>query len=402
MSITDTANEAVITSYAKAPAARLAGGVTYAYRELGPKGGIPVVFFVHLAATLDNWDPRIVDPIAKDHHVITFDNRGVGASTGDVPDSVEAMADDASPSSGRSALTRSTSSRSPSAAWSRRPWWSSTPTSCASSSSPAPAPPAAHRQVAGTTYFDMLRATLTRSDPKEFPFFNRNATGKRAARRSLSDSRSAPSTGRADHGEGVPDAAEGDQEVGTLGARRPVEDHPAHPDRQRRQRPHGALGALRRPSPPHHGVGADHLPRLGPWRHLPVPRPVAARRRRVPRPLTGIRSHEGTTMTNTVSFTKKPLASSILLWMRTDQPRQQGMEYWKGPHSKIISATPGFDEYRQLHLAATNPGPGPPPTVSRRPFPRIAGSTGSPRSPSPPRSSPLRGARRPGSRTKTR
>ena len=61
-------------------------------------------------------------------------------------------------------------------------------------------------------------------------------------------------------------------------------------------------------------------------------------------------------MTTTIPYTKKPFASSILLWMRTDQPRQQGMDYWKGPHSKIISATPGFDEYRQLHLAATNPG----------------------------------------------
>jgi len=50
------------------------------------------------------------------------------------------------------------------------------------------------------------------------------------------------------------------------------------------------------------------------------------------------------------------LASSILLWMRTDQPRQQGMDYWKGPHSKIISATPGMEEYRQIHLAETNPG----------------------------------------------
>jgi hypothetical protein len=59
---------------------------------------------------------------------------------------------------------------------------------------------------------------------------------------------------------------------------------------------------------------------------------------------------------STVPYTKKPLVSSILLWMRTDQPRQQGMDYWKGPHSKIISATPAFDEYRQLHLAATNPG----------------------------------------------
>ena len=46
-------------------------------------------------------------------------------------------------------------------------------------------------------------------------------------------------------------------------------------------------------------------------------------------------------MTNTVPYTKKAFASAILLWMRTDQPRQQGMDYWKGPHSKIISATRG-------------------------------------------------------------
>jgi hypothetical protein len=61
-------------------------------------------------------------------------------------------------------------------------------------------------------------------------------------------------------------------------------------------------------------------------------------------------------MATTPRFEKKPLVSSILLWMRTDQPRQQGMDYWKGPHSKIISATPGMEEYRQLHLAESNPG----------------------------------------------
>lgn len=94
MSSNDASNEPLITSYAKAPARTItAGGVAYAYRELGPRGGIPVVFFGHLAATLDNWDPRIIDPIAKEHHA--FDNRGVGASTGRVPDSVEAMANDA-------------------------------------------------------------------------------------------------------------------------------------------------------------------------------------------------------------------------------------------------------------------------------------------------------------------
>jgi hypothetical protein len=61
-------------------------------------------------------------------------------------------------------------------------------------------------------------------------------------------------------------------------------------------------------------------------------------------------------MPTTIPFKRKPFASSILLWIRSDQPRQQGMDYWKGPHSTIISATPGFDEYRQIHLSATNPG----------------------------------------------
>jgi hypothetical protein len=61
-------------------------------------------------------------------------------------------------------------------------------------------------------------------------------------------------------------------------------------------------------------------------------------------------------MTTTQPPTKKPFASSILLWMRNDQPRQTGMDHWKGPHSKIISATPGFDEYRQIHLAEHNTG----------------------------------------------
>ncbi|GAA2159668.1 hypothetical protein GCM10010403_10580 [Glycomyces rutgersensis] len=61
-------------------------------------------------------------------------------------------------------------------------------------------------------------------------------------------------------------------------------------------------------------------------------------------------------MATTPAFVKKPLTSSILLWVRDDQPRRQGMDYWKGPHSKIISATPGFEEYRQIHLAESNPG----------------------------------------------
>ncbi|EPJ40344.1 putative aminoacrylate hydrolase RutD [Streptomyces afghaniensis 772] len=185
MSSTGTPNEAVITSYAKAPARTVsADGVTYAYRELGPKGGIPVVFFVHLAATLDNWDPRIIDPIAKGRHVIAFDNRGVGASTGQVPDSVEAMADDAytfikalgydkidvfSFSLG-GMVAQALVVKHPELV--RKLVLTGT----------GPKGGKDMDKVARITYWDILRATLTRSDPKEFLFFNRNATGKAAGR----------------------------------------------------------------------------------------------------------------------------------------------------------------------------------------------------------------------------
>jgi pimeloyl-ACP methyl ester carboxylesterase len=85
-----------ITSYRHAPPRTVtAAGVTYAYRELGPNTGVPVIFLNHLAAVLDNWDPRVVDGIAARHRVITFDNRGIGASKGKTPVSVAAMARDA-------------------------------------------------------------------------------------------------------------------------------------------------------------------------------------------------------------------------------------------------------------------------------------------------------------------
>lgn len=175
----------VITAYKDAPARTVtAGGVTYAYRELGPKGGIPVIFFVHLAATLDNWDPRVIDPIAAKRHVITFDNRGVGASTGAVPDTIEAMADDAytfikalgfdkidifSFSMG-GMIAQDLVVKHP--ALVRKLVLTGT----------GPRGGKDMDKVVGTTYWDIFRATLTRSDPKEFLFFNRNATGKPAAK----------------------------------------------------------------------------------------------------------------------------------------------------------------------------------------------------------------------------
>ena len=173
------------TSYAAAPTRRVTvGGTTYAYRELGPEGGVPIVFFVHLAATLDNWDPRIVDPIARDHHVIAFDQAGVGGSTGTVPHTVEEMARDA-----HSFITALGHDRVEVFSFSlggmvaqalvlehpelvRRLVLTGT----------GPKGGEGIDKVARTTYFDMLRATLHRADPKEFLFFERDDAGKAAGR----------------------------------------------------------------------------------------------------------------------------------------------------------------------------------------------------------------------------
>ena len=70
-------------------------GTKFVYREIGNKTGVPVILLHHLTAVLEDWDPRVVDGLATSHHVIIFDNRGVGSSEGATPSSVEAMADDA-------------------------------------------------------------------------------------------------------------------------------------------------------------------------------------------------------------------------------------------------------------------------------------------------------------------
>ena len=70
-------------------------GTRFAYRELGARSEVPVVFLHHLTAVLDDWDPRVIDGIAAHHRVIAFDNRGVGATGGKVPHTAEQMGTDA-------------------------------------------------------------------------------------------------------------------------------------------------------------------------------------------------------------------------------------------------------------------------------------------------------------------
>jgi len=68
--------------------------IEYAYRDLGA-GDVPLVLLQHFRGNLDNWDPALVDALAADRRVITFDNVGVGATTGSTPSTIEAMAHDA-------------------------------------------------------------------------------------------------------------------------------------------------------------------------------------------------------------------------------------------------------------------------------------------------------------------
>jgi len=70
-------------------------GVLFAYRQLGPASGIPLVLFPHFRGTMDWWDPLLLDGLARQRPVIIFDNRGVGLSQGKTPDNAVAMARDA-------------------------------------------------------------------------------------------------------------------------------------------------------------------------------------------------------------------------------------------------------------------------------------------------------------------
>jgi len=150
-------------------------------------------------------------------------------------------------------------------------------------------------KVVGTTYWDILRATLTRSDPKEFLFFNRNATGKPAAKAFIkrlqerTENRDKPINPRAFQTQLKAIQKYGRSAPSNLS----ILSQPtliANGDNDRMV----PSVALRRTASPHQGIRTDHLPRLRPRWYLPVPHPVRTRRRRIPRPLTttlAIRRH---------------------------------------------------------------------------------------------------------------
>ncbi len=186
----DGRSQTLAPTWVTAPTKRIAaGGETLAYRELGASGGTPVVMLTHLAATLDNWDPRIIDVLARHHHVITVDLPGVGASSGTVAPAVKEMADaavgfieamglakvDLVGFSLGGFIAQQIALDHPGLV--RRLTLTGT----------GPAGGAGINRPTGAAYvyWDMVRGAAARTDAKEFLFFNRDKTGKAAAKEYL-------------------------------------------------------------------------------------------------------------------------------------------------------------------------------------------------------------------------
>ena len=91
--MTITGKQQTQAGYAEAVTRRVTAGnaIEYAYRDLG-EGEVPLVLLQHFRGNLDNWDPALIDALAAERRVVTFDNVGVGATTGRTPNTIEAMA----------------------------------------------------------------------------------------------------------------------------------------------------------------------------------------------------------------------------------------------------------------------------------------------------------------------
>jgi pimeloyl-ACP methyl ester carboxylesterase len=161
-----------------------ANGIKFAYRSYGKDEDIPVIYFNHLTANLDNCDPRIMDSIASKRHIISFDYRGVGATTGKQGTSIQDMAKDAiafihalgykqvdiiafsmggfitqellliEPTLARKIILAGTGPRGGEGV----------------------------SDVVGLTYKDIFKGIFTFRDPKFYLFFTQNKVGKEAAR----------------------------------------------------------------------------------------------------------------------------------------------------------------------------------------------------------------------------
>lgn len=163
-------------------------GADFAYRQLGPddspEDGVPLILLNHLAAVLDNWDPRVVDGLAARRTVIAFDNRGVGASGGTTPNTVQDMARDAVLFIRALGLDRVDLLGFSMGGFVAQVIAAEEPRLVRkiilAGTGPAGGP--GIDKVTPLTLRDMLKGALTRKDPKQYLFFTDTANGRQAGR----------------------------------------------------------------------------------------------------------------------------------------------------------------------------------------------------------------------------
>ncbi|PGZ92718.1 alpha/beta hydrolase [Bacillus sp. AFS029533] len=73
--------ETVETSYLEAD------GIRFAYRTFGKPSDVPLVFCQRFRGTIDDWDPALINALARERTIILFDNAGIGLSSGETPES---------------------------------------------------------------------------------------------------------------------------------------------------------------------------------------------------------------------------------------------------------------------------------------------------------------------------
>ena len=215
-------------------------GAAVAYRSIGTAEGTPIVYLNHLAANLDNCDPQLMDALAADFKVISFDYPGMGLSAGKCATSVEEMAREAI------AFIRALG-------YTKVHLLGLSLGGFVAQSLLAQAPELVDRVIlAGTgpagdkgiarvpriTYYDMLRGLLTARDPRYYLFFR-----SQTSRQSLHFAHgAAPRSRQVDNSLGLETAVESRGGLGEVRSPRFIGSAAPHLGGERRQRPHGADG----------------------------------------------------------------------------------------------------------------------------------------------------------------
>lgn len=250
----------------------------FAYRELGQHhGGPPLVLLTHLAAVLDNWDPRVVNGLAAQRHVIAFDNRGEGASSRSPANTIEQMADDAITFlraqrhaqvdlfgfSMGGMIAQEMALKEP--ALVRKLILAGT----------GPAGGEGISAVAGVANVDLLRGFFTGQDPKQFLFFTRTPNGIEAGKAFLQ--RLSARSGHRDKDITLRAYVAQLQALNAWGKKAPADLSYIHQPvlvvngDSDRMVPNLQLPGPGAQAPEQH---AGHLPRCGPWGRVPVPHPL--------------------------------------------------------------------------------------------------------------------------------